>query len=77
MKSGFKPMKRRVFLKKGIVSGVAVILFPRLKRAALSVTREEALRVPDDPSVEESVERLRNIVRRYGGEFADVYGEFS
>lgn len=76
MKSYSKPIKRRKFLRTGIVGGVAGAAIPLWKLSSFSTLSSDSFINTGCKLSNESVERIIEISLKYGSEFAGVHGKY-
>jgi len=72
------PIKRRVFLKRGLESGALLVSFPLWKELLLSGPEALAEKAPAAFAVpKEDLRKLLEIALSRGGEFAEIYLEYT
>jgi TldD protein len=77
MKSHFKPITRRKFLKTGLSGGAIVATFPLWKLSAFSDPPQDFAVNPAVYLSKETLEKLLQVALQHGGEFAEVYVEYT
>jgi len=77
MKSYFKPITRRKFLKTGATGGMIMATLPVWKRFSFSAPPEDFHVNPSCNLSKETLEKLIKIALQRGGEFAEVYVEYN
>lgn len=77
MKLYFKPITRRKFLKAGATGGVVMATLPVWKLFSFSAPPEDFHVNPACNLPKETLEKLIKIALQHGGEFAEVYVEYS
>lgn len=75
MKSCFKPIKRRKFLKTGVTGGAFIVTLPLWKLISFSASVSDCHNRPDGYFIEQSQEKILNIALKHGGEFAEIKPE--
>jgi len=77
MKSYFKPITRRKFLKKGATGGAIIATLPVWKLFSFSAPPSDFYVNPAVNFSKEALEKLIKIALQKGGEFAEVYVEYN
>ena len=77
MKSYFKPITRRKFLKKGVAGGAIIATLPVWKLFSFSAPPSDFYVNPAVDLSKETLEKLIKIALHKGGEFAEVYVEYN
>ncbi|MGB7297493.1 MAG: TldD/PmbA family protein [Candidatus Aminicenantales bacterium] len=77
MKSHFKPITRRKFLKTGLSGGAIVATVPLWKLFSFSDPPQDFAVNPAVNLSKETLERLLQAALQHGGEFAEVYVEYT
>jgi hypothetical protein len=70
-----KPIKRRKFLKTGMRCGAFMAALPICKLFSSSDSFSDRQNTPDGCRSEQSQEGIRDMMLKYGGEFADIKPE--
>jgi len=76
MKSYFKPITRREFLKTGVTGGAVIATLPLWKLFSFSAPPSDFYVNPACNLSKETLEKLIAIALQHGGEFAEVYVEY-
>lgn len=76
MKTYFKPVTRRKFLKTGAAGGVIITTLPIWKLCSCSAPPSDFYVNPASNLSKETLEKLIEIALRKGGEFAEIYVEY-
>ena len=71
----FKQIKRRKFLKTGMRCGAFMAALPMWNLFSSSASFSGGQNRPDECHSEQSQERIRGMMLKYGGEFADIKPE--
>lgn len=77
MKSHFKPVTRRKFLKAGLSGGAIVATVPLWKLFSFSEPPQDFAVNPAVNLSKETLEKLLQVALQHGGEFAEVYVEYT
>jgi TldD protein len=77
MKSYFKPITRRKFLKKGVAGGAIIATLPVWKLFSYSAPPSDFYVNPAVNLSKETLEKIIKIALQKGGEFAEVYAEYN
>ncbi len=77
MKSFFKPVTRRKFLKAGATGGAVIATYPVWKLFSFSAPSPDFYVNPTVNLSKETLEKLIDIALQKGGEFAEVYVEYN
>jgi TldD protein len=77
MKSCFKPITRRKFLKTGLSGGAIVATVPLWELFSFSYPPHDFAVNPAVNLSKETLENLLQVALRHGGEFAEVYVEYT
>jgi TldD protein len=77
VKSFFKPVTRRKFLKAGVTGGAVIATFPVWKLFSFSAPPSDFYVNPTVNLSRETLEKLIEIALQKGGEFAEVYVEYN
>ena len=72
MKIRHKPVMRRTFLKMGLTGGTILSLLPLKRFILASFLPPDTSSRSDSEFSEESLEKLVELNREYGGEFGEV-----
>ena len=72
MKTHHRPIKRRKFLKTGLVSGAFIAAFPVRKLFSFPTLLSDTCQKSHNILPREYHERLLDIALKYGGEFGEV-----
>ncbi|NOR52675.1 MAG: hypothetical protein GQ536_01100 [Candidatus Aminicenantes bacterium] len=75
MESCYKLIKRRKFLKTGIRCGAFMAALPIWNIFSSSASFSDRQNRPYECHSERSQERIRDVMLKYGGEFADIKPE--
>ena len=75
MESCYKLIKRRKFLKTGIRCGAFIAALPIWNIFSSSASFSDRQNRPYECHSERSQERIRDVMLKYGGEFADIKPE--
>ncbi|MCK4646982.1 MAG: hypothetical protein KAU46_12080 [Candidatus Aminicenantes bacterium] len=75
MESCYKLIKRRKFLKTGIRCGAFMAALPIWNIFSSSASFSDRQNRPYEYHSEQSQERIRDVMLKYGGEFADIKPE--
>lgn len=77
MSKYFEPVSRREFIKKGITGGVVISTYPLWRHYAFAATESDFQVNPINDLSRKTIEKLLEQALEYGGEFAEVYAEYS
>jgi len=77
MKVYFRPIGRREFLRKGLAGGLVLASSPLWKLFSYSLPPSDLQDIPSFNLERETLEKLLTIALQSGGEFAEVYVEYS
>jgi TldD protein len=77
MKNCFKPVTRRDFMKAGLTGGTIIATAPLWKLLSLSEPPADLAVNPAVNLSKETLEKLLQVALQHGGEFAEVYAEYT